>query len=466
MDNTKILTIIGLAAAGAAGVALSRLFFRKFASKYLRLRTKFSEQVASLLIIVVCLINIMKIFDPTVRYTSILLRGSALVVAIIGFAAQPVIADMVCGYLIRINRPFDIGDRIIVDDLEPGIVEDITMRHTVVRIYDGMRMVIPNSQLNSRVIINTSVGDRKGIHLYYSVSYDTDLELAMNVLRDAVVSSPYSLAVEKNGIHEDSGPVYFRKFGSSALILETTLWIGRNVDGHAAETDVNTRVVKAFRENGIEIPYNYMNVISREQLEEGDAVQPAERKGAVKRYFHSDTIDMKAGNRQDVAKVLKEAERFAARQQMDEKATRHLRLITEEAVTVSASLTDYGGKMQYWVDGSGITYRVHMLVFTAVDIRTYHTLQDLSSTGRIDNTRGLRSKIMELFRMYSELADVGQVTQQQGLTWSLREYEKSSGDYELGRSILAALSDDIKVSVSKGTVGIVITKTNTATDKK
>ena len=161
MDNTKILTIIGLAAAGVAGVALSRLFFRKVASKYLRLRTKFSEQAASLLIIVFCLIRIMKILDPSVSYTSLLLRGSALVVAIIGFAAQPVIADMVCGYLIRINRPFEIGDRIIVDDLEPGIVEDITMRHTVIRIYDGQRIIVPNSELNSKIVTNTSYRKKK-----------------------------------------------------------------------------------------------------------------------------------------------------------------------------------------------------------------------------------------------------------------------------------------------------------------
>ena len=227
------------------------------------LHRRYLLQMVRVLAILVCLADVISAIDPALSMNQILLRGSALVVAIVGFAAQPAISDLICGLLISINKPFEIGDRIIIEGQEPGIVEDITLRHTVVRIYDDLRIIVPNSELNSKTVTNTSYqkNDRRGIHLQYAVSYDTDVNKAIEIIRDCVAESPYTLSVVTNGIIEDSGPVYFLKFADSALLLDTTIWVTKTTNNYVATTDINIRVNNAFNQNGIEIPYNYINVM-------------------------------------------------------------------------------------------------------------------------------------------------------------------------------------------------------------
>ena len=251
--TVKLLMLIAIAAAASAVIAFVKNQTRFRSS----LHWKYLLQLFQLLVILLCVAEIVHTLRPTVDIRSILLGGSALIVAILGFAAQPVISDIMCGLLISIHKPFEIGDRIVMDGMTPGTVADITLRHTVIAIYDDLRILIPNSQLNSRIVTNTSyrMNDRCGIHLKFSVSYDTDVQKAMDVIRDCVAASPYTLSIEKDGIREDSGPVYFLNFGDSALILETTIWVARETEGCKAVTDVNTRVLNGFRKYGIEIPY-------------------------------------------------------------------------------------------------------------------------------------------------------------------------------------------------------------------
>ena len=191
------------------------------------LHRRYLLQLTQLFIIAFCIARIVALLNPNLDVQSLLLTGSALVVAIVGFAAQTAISDIICGFLISVNKPFEIGDRIIIEGMEAGIVEDITLRHIVVGIYDDLKIIVPNSQLNTKTLINTSYNndERRGIHMQFSVSYDTDVQKAMDIIRDCVVESPYTLSVVRNGVLEDSGPVYFLKFADSALVLETTIWV-------------------------------------------------------------------------------------------------------------------------------------------------------------------------------------------------------------------------------------------------
>ena len=267
-----LFIVIAVAFTVVTGIMLSKK--RKTQKK---LHQRYLLHLLRLIVITMCLAEILAVMNPSMDIRRMFLQGSALLVAIVGFAAQPAISDIVCGFLISIHKPFDIGDRIVIEGQEPGIVEDITLRHIVIRIYDDLRIIVPNSELNGKILTNTSYGmpDRRGIHLQYSVSYDTDVQKAMDIIRDCVVESPYTLSVENNGIVEDSGPVYFLKFADSALLLDTTIWVTKNTNSYTAITDINLRVNNAFRENGIEIPYNYVNVVeyegSREEIDERTA---------------------------------------------------------------------------------------------------------------------------------------------------------------------------------------------------
>ena len=354
MTEKKLIGLLIVVGGAVVALFITRILFNRAVKKNNNLHTRFLIQMIRLVIIVGAIINGVGVVSDSISLGTLFFRSSALAVAIIGFAAQPVIADLISGYLISLNKPFEIGDRIEVEGQDPGIVEDITLRHTVLRIYDGIRIIIPNSQLNSKVIKNSSFKtDRRGIHLQYSVSYDTDVQKAMDVIRDCVVACPYALDVERNGIKEDSGPVYFLKFAESALLLDTTIFVNPTTDSYIAITDMNLRVNKAFKAHGIEIPYNYLNVISKEEtvLEDTASDKKKELSFAepVKRNFRTDTFKL-YDTEDPINRVVKATEQFGSRLKLRPKNVMQLQLISEELIGIVRNIIE-DARATFWIEG-------------------------------------------------------------------------------------------------------------------
>ena len=423
------------------------------------LHGKYLLQIIRLIIFVICLAEMLEAIDPELNMRSILLRGSALVVAVLGFAAQPVISAVMSGLLISIHKPFEIGDRVIIDGAATGVVEDITLRHTVISIYDGFRVIIPNSELNSRVVTNTSyrMKDRRGIHLSYSVSYETDVQKAMDVIRDCVAASPYTLSVENNGIREDSSPVYFFKFDSSALILETTIWVARETDGCKAITDVNTRVLNAFRRYGIEIPYQYVNV---NQFEGSKVTPPVETAvpekvaAPAKRHIRTNTVHMIPGE-DGLEDAIQTARGYAKRQNLEKRAAVQMELLTEESLGFVQRVVDHTSR-DFWIEGTGEIYRIHLRFDAKVGSEAYKKLIMLSSTGRNEAANSITGKVWEAVLMGLKRPpekDKGK----NSFVWRLSE--AGVDEEEIGKSILGAVASDVRVSVTTERVELIVSKT-------
>ena len=423
------------------------------------LHGKYLLQIIRLIIFVICLAEMLEAIDPELNMRSILLRGSALVVAVLGFAAQPVISAVMSGLLISIHKPFEIGDRVIIDGAATGVVEDITLRHTVISIYDGFRVIIPNSELNSRVVTNTSyrMKDRRGIHLSYSVSYETDVQKAMDVIRDCVAASPYTLSVENNGIREDSSPVYFFKFDSSALILETTIWVARETDGCKAITDVNTRVLNAFRRYGIEIPYQYVNV---NQFEGSKVTPPVETAvpekvaAPAKRHIRTNTVHMIPGE-DGLEDAIQTARGYAKRQNLEKRAAVQMELLTEESLGFVQRVVDHTSR-DFWIEGTGEIYRIHLRFDAKVGSEAYKKLIMLSSTGRNEAANSITGKVWEAVLMgLKRPPEKGKG--KNSFTWQLSE--AGVDEEEIGKSILGAVASDVRVSVTTERVELIVSKT-------
>lgn len=440
---------------GIAVIVLLRFLFKRVFKKSDKIHRRFLGYLLNLVVVLFIVGAVAEIINPSLEFSSLFLKGSALVVAIIGFAAQPAISDLICGFLISMNKPFEIGDRITVEGMDSALVEDITLRHTVLRIYDGLRIVVPNSVMNSKTIINSSFqNERRGIHLTYSVSYDTDVQKAMDVIRDCVVASPYTLSVETNGIMEDSGPVYFLKFAESALLLETTIWVTRDTNSYIAITDVNMRVNKAFREYGIEIPYNFVNVVERENSQ-NEAVKVKKKTSPSRRHFRSDTVSVNA-NDPKFENAMKIIDDFATRQRLEEAERMKLELMSEEMIAIMSHIVD-DVKGKFWIEGSGMKYRLHIRFSVTVGSREYKKLIALSSSGRNDAAMSLSEKLWSKMVAGLKTTDSNSDNNAEGYEWSLRESEGPNDD--ISESILASLADDIKVSVTKEQVELVIIKT-------
>ena len=132
---TKVQFITLITAVALITVVIGTVVYNRHIKNSNNLHMRFNARLLRVLIFLAWLFTVIDVIFDNFQLSEIVLKGSALIVAIIGFAAQPVISDLIGGYIISANKPFEIGDRIIIEGQQPGIVEDITLRHTVIRIY-------------------------------------------------------------------------------------------------------------------------------------------------------------------------------------------------------------------------------------------------------------------------------------------------------------------------------------------
>ena len=242
-------------------LAIYNHFVKKKLKEKKNIQIRFTQNIIRALIIVAAIIWILMSSTATADLGKVLFQGTAIIGAVIGLAAQPVIGDLFSGIAISINKPFEIGDRIELDNGLKGIVMDITMRHVVLRTIDTIDVIIPNSKINSSTITNMSHNTRiRSVHMRFNVAYGTDMEKAIKVVRDAIIESEYSEPEWKN---KDYGPVYFISYADSSLVLATTVYYKPTNATEVVMSDINMRVNDAFAREGIEIPFNYVNVVMK-----------------------------------------------------------------------------------------------------------------------------------------------------------------------------------------------------------
>jgi small-conductance mechanosensitive channel len=194
-----------------------------------------------------------------------LLGSAAVLAAVVGFAAQDVIKDILAGIQISIYKPFDLGNRIELEDGTAGIVEAITMRHVVLRLMDTVILVIPNSTIYTQTIKNYSYENvPRSVQFNFPVDYKTDIKKAKQVIFDAIKESPYSYPGKKDKNGEMIyGPVYFININDSSLDMKVTVYYLAETPTEILKDDINARVFEALGRAGIEVPYPYTSVVMR-----------------------------------------------------------------------------------------------------------------------------------------------------------------------------------------------------------
>ena len=249
------------------GTKLNKRVFKKIQEKNHSIHIAFFEKINALIIVVFCIVFVISLFSGTKTVWQTIFGGTAIISAVLVFAAQDVIKDILAGLMISIYKPFEIGDRIVLEDGTAGIVEKITLRHVVLIGIDKLRTIIPNSKLNAMQLDNTSYeSEFRSIQFRFPVSYDSDMELVKKVIAEAVEKSEYSVPgkLNRDGSHS-YGSVYFISFADSALIMAVTVYYEKIYRSEVIYNDINTRVREALIAHHIEIPYNYIHVVTTEK---------------------------------------------------------------------------------------------------------------------------------------------------------------------------------------------------------
>ena len=205
-----------------------------------------TSKVVNILVGMVAVIIILDHFGINIGSLLVSLGVGSLAVAL---AAQETIANMIAGFVILVDRPFRVGDRIELATREIGDVQSIGLRSTKILNFDSNVIIIPNGELVKSHIVNYSYPLRPmKVQVSVGVAYGTDPARVRRILLDIARQHPDVL--------KDPAPeVHFTSMKDSSI--EFTL-VARSADytkRFAAETAMREQIYLTLNKEGIEIPF-------------------------------------------------------------------------------------------------------------------------------------------------------------------------------------------------------------------
>ncbi|SHJ94330.1 small conductance mechanosensitive channel [Caminicella sporogenes DSM 14501] len=174
----------------------------------------------------------------------------------IGFGAQNLVRDVITGFFILFEDQFTVGDYVELDG-KSGIVEEMALRVTKIRDFNGELHIIPNGVISK--VTNRCRGNMRAL-VNISIAYEEDIQNAINVLN----KTSKEILKETNDIVE--GPIVLgvTNFGSSDVVI-TVIAKVKPMTQWAVERLMRQRFKEAFDREGIEIPYSKMVVYMPEK---------------------------------------------------------------------------------------------------------------------------------------------------------------------------------------------------------
>jgi small-conductance mechanosensitive channel len=178
------------------------------------------------------------------------LASAGIIGLALSFAAKDTLANLFAGVSILADAPYKVGDFIILESGERGMVTQIGFRSTRILTRDDVEITIPNGIIGNGKIINEAGGpsEKHRIRASVGVAYGSDIDRVIAVLEN--------VARDHDEVCKNPEPrVRFRAFGESSLDFELLCWIEQPVNRGRISHEVNCAIYKAFRESGIEIPF-------------------------------------------------------------------------------------------------------------------------------------------------------------------------------------------------------------------
>ncbi|HCL81053.1 MAG TPA: mechanosensitive ion channel family protein [Nitrospiraceae bacterium] len=209
------------------------------------------ENVSKIAIIIAALMVALSLWK--INITPII-ASAGIAGAAVALAAKDTIANFFGGLSVFADRPFKIGDFIVLDKGERGEVIAIGIRSTRIKTLDDVVITIPNAVIANSKIINESVPTPSmRIKIPVSAAYGSDIDLVEKTLIEIALRN-------ENVITEPSPRIFFSAFGESSLNLELLCWVKEPAVKLRALDEINKTIYKKFREIGIKIPFPQRDV--------------------------------------------------------------------------------------------------------------------------------------------------------------------------------------------------------------
>jgi small-conductance mechanosensitive channel len=188
-----------------------------------------------------------------------LLAGAGIMTIVAGLASQQILGNIVSGFMIIFFRPFKLGDKITINNTYTGVVEDINLRETVVRDFENNRVIIPNSQISSQIVVNANHTDSRICKFIdVGIGYSSDVEKAISIMMEEIAQHPFNVDVRTEEQKNAGAPIVtvrLTNLGDSSVSLRAWAWAENSSNGYALQCDSLANIKRRFDAAGIEIPF-------------------------------------------------------------------------------------------------------------------------------------------------------------------------------------------------------------------
>jgi len=248
-----ITVLVFLVLAVKLGRMLSRMLARHLQRKSVDAQAvQTIEMISYWVFLVLVVITAMGMLQLPISHLAFI---SGAIAVGVGFGAQNIINNLISSWILMSEKPVRIGDYIEVDQYA-GTVERIGNRSTRIKRFDGVHIMVPNSQMLEKIVVNwTLVGKKFRTAVRVGVAYGTAVDRVEALLTEAALAQREVLA-------HPAPMVVFEEFGASALIFDLHVWCD-TADGaelRGIRSSIRFTIEKLFRENDIEIAYPHTDV--------------------------------------------------------------------------------------------------------------------------------------------------------------------------------------------------------------
>jgi small conductance mechanosensitive channel len=189
-----------------------------------------------------------------------LFAGAGVLAAIIGFASQEAFSNIISGIFIVIFKPFSVGDHIkLLSNNQIGVVEDITIRHTILKSIENRRIVIPNGLISREAILNSTIKDpRVMCNIEAIVVYEADIDRTMSLLSEVCMAHPSIIDARTHAEREAGLPIVVVKvvaLEDNGIRCRAYVWAPDSDTAFNMKCDLLLAVHKRFDTAGIQLSH-------------------------------------------------------------------------------------------------------------------------------------------------------------------------------------------------------------------
>lgn len=191
----------------------------------------------------------------------------AVVGVVAGIAAKPIMENLMAGVVLSLAHPIRIGDTVMIDQLF-GTVEKIGITHTVIKVWDWRRYMVPNSQMIGKEFVNYSIIDRyQWAYVEFWVSPEADI----NRVRDLALESP------KNSKHYapyEDPRFWIMEMGKEGIRCWAAAWADTPYAAWQLTHDMRTSLITQFAQEGIRT-HGYRHIWDQQKASDSSPLPPA-----------------------------------------------------------------------------------------------------------------------------------------------------------------------------------------------